>query len=70
LAAVFRALAQEPDLDRQSVHLSKIAAIHMRRLRGTLNAKPERRDDLRCYWDMILVLVSWNRAILEARASA
>lgn len=70
LAAVFRSAALEPDDSRRSVYVSKIALIHARRLRGTLNAKPERREELRAYWDMILVLASWNRAILDARASA
>lgn len=69
LAAVFQSAALEPNDERRSVHISRIALIHARRLRGTLNAKPERREELRAYWDMILVLASWNRAILEARVS-
>ena len=70
LAAVFQAAALEPDDERRSVHISRIAMIHARRLRGLLNAKPERREELRGYWDMIQTLARWNRAILDARAQA
>lgn len=70
LAAVFQSAALEPDDDRRSVHVSRITMIHTRRLRGALNARPEREDELRSYWDMIQVLASWNRVLLDARARA
>lgn len=66
LAAVFQSMALEPDEVKRSVHVSKIALIHTHRLGGILNAKPSRRDELRPWFDMILVLSRWNRALVEA----
>lgn len=70
LAAVFQSISLERDPERQSIHLSKIATIHLKRMHGVLNAQPHRRQELQPYLQMILVLAAWNRAFIAARQGA
>lgn len=69
LAAAFRSVALDADRSHAEVHLSDLVKLHTDRVSGVLNARPDRRDELRTWLKMILVLSSWFMALHNERVA-